>query len=617
MNEDFKEAVRQRSDIVEVISSYVTLKKAGNSFKACCPFHQEKTPSFTVSPERQAFYCFGCQKGGDVFRFIMEREGVDFLEARDILARRAGMQIPEWHPDSSHARPAADSGATRSGKAALFELHEKIAAWFQSNLRKKAGKIALDYVRNRGLNDDLLTQFGIGYAPESWDAAREWGRKNGFTPEQMLLGGLLTRKDETTPPAQAYDRFRHRLMFPIWDAQGRIVGFSGRVLDQEAKGGKYVNSPETPIFHKSRLLYALPLARQGIRRLGYALLCEGQLDVIACHSAGFDNAIAPQGTAFTEEQARLIKRYTDTLVLAFDADQAGQNAAAKSSASFLPAGLHAKVAIMEPGEDPDSLVRKGGAEALQEKLNQAQDFILFLLNREAAQRDISSPQEKGEAVNAVLQVVRKISNSVARSEYCDLIAAQLGIRRDSVFQQLHRLTRQAYAQVRRSKSGTTPTPEIPEPLVTQEDRPEIKAEAVLLDLALHHQSFADRLLGELPPSMISDTPVGHALNEILAYASQGEWEHAEDFLIQPTTDGHPLHPLVAKALFNPDFDQIKDPRQLDKACNDCLWQIKNRYLTTQINQLRAKMRQESSRTERQALQQQILDRTRERQKLKR
>ena len=298
-----------RADIVDVVESRVPLKKAGKNYQACCPFHKEKSPSFTVNQDRQAYHCFGCGAHGDVFTFAREFENLDFVAAVTMLAQRAGLPLPEDKGD----RPKRNYN-----RQSLLDIHEDATQFFQSHLQSAAGASVRQYLQGRGITDEDVKTFRIGYAPEGWDHFIKFARSKNYDDQTLQQSGLVTSKDETS--THFYDRFRSRLMFPICNDEGKVIAFSGRTLEKDAKGAKYVNSPETPIFHKSQTLYGLHLARRNFREYDHALLCEGQLDVIACHRAGMNNAVSAQGTAFTEEHARKIKRHCDNIVLAFDGD---------------------------------------------------------------------------------------------------------------------------------------------------------------------------------------------------------------------------------------------------------------------------------------------------------
>jgi len=315
-----REQIRAANDIVDVIGTYLPLKRSGANFMALCPFHKEKTPSFNVNPHLQIFKCFGCQKGGDVFTFIMEYESVDFPEALKRLADRAKILL-------EYERGSGDQ-QTRHLKDSLLQIHEQITQRWQSALANEAsGQIARDYLAKRGVSPDAVKLFRLGYAPDLWDDTVNWAKSKGHELGLVEKTGLILKKEGGE---NYYDRFRGRLMFPICDEQGRVIGFSGRILSGDEKTAKYVNSPETPIFVKSKVFFGLDKSKRAILDAGHAIVCEGQLDLIACFMAGVQNIVAPQGTAFTPDHARILKRYVDEVVLCFDSDNAGQNAAVRA-----------------------------------------------------------------------------------------------------------------------------------------------------------------------------------------------------------------------------------------------------------------------------------------------
>ena len=412
------EDIRFRNDIADVIGSYFTLQKAGANFKALCPFHKEKTPSFHVNPQRQVFHCFGCGAGGDVFAFIRQFEGVDFTTAAKMLAQRANIQLELEEGEAGEA----------ANKEALYRIHEGMAQFFRRCLlQMKSAEVARDYLGRRKLSAEVAEEFLIGYAPNRWDAALGWARKNGFSPEQMETAGLVVRSSRPEAKSSLYDRFRHRLMFPIRDEQGRVIGFSGRTLEAESEGAKYVNSPETPLFRKSRILYALDKARRPIVEAREAIICEGQIDVIRCHAAGFKTAVASQGTAFTEEHAHILRRYADSAVLVFDSDRAGQNAAIKTGGLFMSVGLAVRVATLAEGEDPDSFIRDRGAPAFQGVLDAAASVVTFQIAVLAGREDAASEVGSMRVARAVVQTVSQSPNAVQRAKLLQVAAERLGV----------------------------------------------------------------------------------------------------------------------------------------------------------------------------------------------
>lgn len=412
------EEIRFRNDIVEVIGSVITLKRAGGTFKALCPFHKEKTPSFTVNAQRQIFHCFGCGKGGDVFSFLQEHEGVDFMTAVRMLADRAGI-----HLDFEDGDPGQ-----RSEKDALLKIHTDIAEFFTRCLgQMKGAQHARDYLHKRDLEGDMAKTFGVGYAPHRWDGAIQWAHKHKFPLELMEKAGLIIRRDADDVSAGHYDRFRDRLMFPICDIQGRVIGFSGRALSDDVRGAKYINSPETPLFRKSRVLYALDKGRRAMVDKREAIICEGQIDVIRCHQAGFTTAVASQGTAFTEDHANILRRYVDGVAIVFDPDHAGENAAIKTAGIFLSAGLGVRVAELPQGEDPDSFIVKEGGEAFGAILEAASSVVDFQVSILSRREDLSTDVGVMRAARDVLQTILRSPNSVQQARLMQAAAQHLNL----------------------------------------------------------------------------------------------------------------------------------------------------------------------------------------------
>ncbi|MCE9616587.1 MAG: DNA primase [Lentisphaerae bacterium] len=412
------EDIRFRNDIVDVIGAHITLQRAGSAFKALCPFHKEKSPSFHVNPQRQIYHCFGCGAGGDVYGFIMQHEGVDFAMAVKMLAQRAGVVLD------------LDEGAPGEAgdKAQLLKIHEGVAQFFQRCLKEmKSAGHARRYLETRALDDTIVENFLIGYAPDRWDALVQWAEKHKFSTAHMESAGLILHNDRPDARHSHFDRFRNRLMFPIRDEQGRVIGFSGRALDPDKQPAKYVNSPETLLFKKSRILYAIDRARKPIVEAGEAIVCEGQIDVIRCHAAGFTNAVAAQGTAFTEDHARIVKRYADSVVLVFDPDVAGQDAAIRAAGVFMQAGLAVRVATLPPKQDPDAFIRAAGADAFRALLAQATSAVLFQIEVLAGREDASSDVGTMRIARAVLQTVAQSPNAVLRAKLVQDAATRLGL----------------------------------------------------------------------------------------------------------------------------------------------------------------------------------------------
>jgi DNA primase len=568
--------VRARTDIVSVVESYLPLKRRGSDYWGCCPFHNERTPSFKVSAQHNAFYCFGCKKHGDVFGFVMERENVDFIGAVRLLAQRVGVTIPE-----EDERTDAGGRSPRLTRDRLYELLKNAALWYRQLLTSapEAAK-ARDYLAGRGIPDDVAAKFGLGYSPDSFDACAQWAQRLGYPSELLLDAGLLTKPEDRPRP---YDRFRGRLMFPIWDETGRVVGFSARILEKDAKQAKYVNSPDGPLFHKGKLLYGLHFARQSFKELGTALVCEGQLDTIACHRAGMTNAVAPQGTAFTEDHARLLARFTKSVTFCFDADEAGENAALRSIETAILVGLEPKTVTLPFDQDPDSLYQAQGPDALAAALRNSQDALAFVLDLARRKHSPTSTEGRTRIVEMALPVIAKFASPVTRAGYCQWLASELRLPSESVLEALrqHLAAQQRGLRNAAARPGQPPIAQaapIPMPAKPAELTPVQRAEAMLLDLALRDEPSARTLAARLSHDRVSDTPVGQALNHVIGMASQGDWEQAVHELLKDSVLGQDAE--IARILFSGEFqppeagadDALRERyvRRVRKAMEDCL-----------------------------------------------
>ena len=432
------EQIAAANDIVEVIGSYFPLKRAGANFRALCPFHQEKTPSFMVSPSRQTFHCFGCGAGGSVFRFVVDYEHVDFPTAVRKLAARAGITVVE----KSGRRGAGDEERQRELRQRLLKLHGEAAQWFHENLiKREVGKAARGYLRSRGITVEIAKRWQLGYAPDEWDAFGCWARSRDYDVRDLIASGLVKVKDDsdsigsqrsvsaqrTAHATASYDRFRGRIMFPICNDIGEVIAFSGRLLQDEEGAAKYLNSPETALFRKGSVLFGLDKSKRALIEADCAVVCEGQLDLISLFESGITNVVAPQGTAFTEGQARILKRFVNEVVLCFDADAAGQKAAERSLDALLQNDLIVRVAEMPAGEDPDSLVRREGKIAFEKRIADARDFFDYWIEREAANVDLNSLSAKMEVARTLAETVSHVHDPVMRGEVISKISARLAV----------------------------------------------------------------------------------------------------------------------------------------------------------------------------------------------
>ena len=420
------EQVAAASDIVEVVTSYFPLKRAGTEFRALCPFHQEKTPSFYVSPSKQSYYCFGCGAGGSVFQFLMQIENVDFPEAVRRLARRSGIPVIE-------EEGGVEEEERQKRRQRLLRLHGEAAAWFHGNLlRTKAAHNARTYLSGRNLNIGVAKRWQIGYAPDSWDAFIKWAVGCGYAKEELVDSGLAKLRDENNPRSKIYDRFRDRLMFPIHNDVGEVIAFSGRVVDPETTGAKYVNSPETLLFSKGNVLFGMDKSKRAIARARSAIVLEGQLDLITAFEAGFENVVAPQGTALTDRQAALLRRFAEEVVLFFDADAAGEKAAERALEVLFAAGFLVRVGELPEGEDPDSLIRRSGAATFKNLVDQAKDFFDFEVDRNLAKAEARTTAGRVAFAHKMARLLSVVPDVVLRDTIVSRLATRLSIPRDAI-----------------------------------------------------------------------------------------------------------------------------------------------------------------------------------------
>lgn len=405
--EELIEEVRSRNDIVDVISGYVKLTKKGSSYFGLCPFHNEKSPSFSVSREKQMYYCFGCGAGGNVFTFVMEYENYTFVEALKMLAERVGIDLPEMEY-SKEAKEKADL------KTSVLEVNKLAAKYYYAQLKTEQGKLAHTYLTKRNLSEETITAFGLGYSNKYSDDLYRYLKTKGYRDEVIAKAGLISVDERKG----VYDKFWNRVMFPIMDANSRVIGFGGRVMGDGKP--KYLNSPETIVFDKSRNLYGLHRARTS--RKSYFLICEGYMDVIALHQAGFTNAVASLGTALTSGHASLIKRYVNEVYLTYDSDEAGTRAALRAIPILKEAGITAKIIRMDPYKDPDEFIKNLGAEAFEERIQKARNGFMFSLEVLEREYDMHSPEGKTEFYHEAAKRLCTFEEEIERNNYIEAVA---------------------------------------------------------------------------------------------------------------------------------------------------------------------------------------------------
>jgi len=436
---DQLEEIRSKIDIVQFISEFLPLKKAGRNFKALCPFHTEKTPSFIVSPERQIWKCFGCGAGGDVFGFLMEMERIEFGEALRILAKRAGVTLEGYRPSQSEAE-----------KEKLFQVNHLASEFFHYLLlNHEIGKKALNYILQRGISKDSLEQFKLGYSPAMWDGLQKFlvGKK-GYGVEDLEKAGLIIKNSNFQfSSSKYYDRFRDRLMFPLSDHRGNITGFAGRVLDPEIKEAKYINTPETLIYHKSDLLYPLQVTKEEIKKENAAVVVEGELDAISCYQVGVKNAVAIKGSALTEQQSRLLKRFAENLILSLDSDVAGDMAARRGIEMADSLGLNIKVAVLEKYEDPDEAAQRQPA-YLKEQIKKAENVYDFYIDSAFKRFGGRTVEEKRKIGSELIPILAKIEDEIVKDVYVRKLAERLGVNEEAVILQIEKFKSKAPLKVK-------------------------------------------------------------------------------------------------------------------------------------------------------------------------
>jgi DNA primase len=565
-----RERIRAASDIVDIIGSYLPLKKAGANFTALCPFHKEKTPSFNVNPHKQIFHCFGCHKGGDVFTFVKEYENIGFMDAVRRLAERAKIPLEfDQTPGEQQSRHIKDQ---------LLEIHEQITQrWQNALLNEASGQIARDYLAKRGVSPEAVKLFRLGYAPDAWDDTVNWAKSKSHELAIVEKAGLIIHKSETrdprpqTPDARPetrnyYDRFRGRLMFPICDEQGRVIGFSGRVLSGDEKTAKYVNSPETPIFTKSRVFFGLDKSKRALLDAGFAVVCEGQLDLIACFMGGVQNIVAPQGTAFTADHARIIKRYVDEVVLCFDSDEAGQNAAVRSLDHLLASGLAVRVAVVPAPHDPDSFIKANGGEAFRKLVEGAEGFFDYYLKRLCEKNDVKTDKGRTVVVRSMLEALQKTGNRVVFDKYAHDLTFKLGLSFRSIVDEFQKVLNEQPSEKREESSESTASIEI--------SRPSDK-EFWLLKLLLLRDDLVAWVSLHLDVNWILHPLVRQIVEKRLAAQTGESWKNLAAFLDE--CESSEMRGLVTEAV----AEDRKIPNPDQQLADVTLW-LRNRFLDKQI-----------------------------------
>ncbi len=561
----FIDDLKRQADIVRIIQDYVQLKKKGANWMACCPFHKEKTPSFSVSPAKEIFYCFGCHKGGSVFNFVMEMERVGFPEAIKIVAEKSGVALPKLVDDGRFE-------ARRQESDDVIQLNKWALEWWEQQLESGAeGRIARDYLVRREITEETRHAFHLGYGPDSWEALSFHLRQKGASQEQIDRSGLVVKKDD----GGSYDRFRGRLIFPVMDIQGRPIAFGGRTLKDE--DAKYINSPETAAYIKGRNLFGLNLARDVIRRQGYAILVEGFLDLIIPYQFGIRNLVASLGTALTTEQVKLLARFARKVVVNYDGDRAGVQAAKKAIETLLVEDLEVKVLVLPDNSDPDEFIRKAGVGEYQRKRGEAQPHIQFVIDQAVRDRNLHRPAEKADAVEEVLPYVRAVRSRIQKREYFDIAMDSLRIGDAS-------LRRELWQSVR-GRSGESPG--VGTKVVRQPEAKPTVAEQQLLGLLLADGELRRVILPGLEPDIFDELPTGPIFRALLELERQGVKLDFDS--LSGKVEDDPLAAQLLPGLLMADSGPIEEVQDRTRDAGRCVEALRLMRVDRRIRELSAEI----------------------------
>jgi DNA primase len=565
----FIDDLKRQADIVRVIQDYVQLKKKGANWMACCPFHKEKTASFSVSPAKEIFYCFGCHKGGSVFNFVMEMERVSFPEAIKLVAEKSGVPVPKLVEDSRFE-------AKRQLADEVIELNKWALEWWEQQLESSSeARIARDYLLQREITDETRKTFHLGYAPDSWDALSIHLRQKGASQEQIDRSGLVVKKDEG---GRTYDRFRGRLVFPVLDIQGKPIAFGGRTLRNE--DAKYINSPETPAYVKGRNLFGLNLTRDEIRRAGFVILVEGFLDLIVPYQFGVRNAVASLGTALTSDQARLISRFARKVVVNYDGDNAGVQAAKKGIEILLAEDLEVKILVLPDGADPDEFIRKSGVSEYHKQRGLAQTHLQFVIDQAVRDRKLNNPADKEAAIDEVLPYIRAVRSRIQKREYFDIAMDSLRIADAG-------MRRELWHSIRQAGDGSRVADSSKSAIKRTQVKPTV-AEMKLLELLLAHADLRQLVLTKLQPADYEDMPTAPIFRALVEADREGV-EPDFDFLAHKIA-GEPAEVLLPGLLMaesdNAGEENLPAP---EIAAERCLAALKLMQVDRRISDLRSEI----------------------------
>jgi len=545
--------VRDATDIIALISNYLTLKKSGKGFSGLCPFHTDSSPSFHVNPNSQLYYCFGCQKGGNAFNFLMEIEKMSFTEAVEFLAEKSGIALPKTKVDDRLEKE----------KEALYFVNRWAANFFFKNLLSPVGKSALQYIQGRGINQEMIKTFGLGYSLPEWDGLLKQAQKDSVSQEVLYKAGLVIKKTN----GGYYDRFRGRFMIPIVDLYKKVLGFGGRKMVED-DSPKYINSPETPIYQKGQILFGLYQSRDTIKKQDQAIFVEGYTDLISLFQAGIQNAVATSGTALTAAQAKLIRRFTENIILLYDADTAGSMAAMRGADIFLDEGLEVKIVTLTAGHDPDSYIRERGVEYFQQTMARAKSVIQYKIQTLSTKLDISSTQGKTQLINAILESIARIKDSIKQNLALKEVAEHFRLDERALMEQLHRIRKNGQYRAYPAENVTTRSETMAQKQKSKYDL----AEEDLVRLVLEDTGWLNFLMKHLALEEIFDLELRNIFSTLFNL-SQLNQKITRQTIINAITDPHLSARLVK--LMSTRYDEKVDRKDL---IEDYLVQLKRRQL---------------------------------------
>ncbi len=556
--ENILEDILSRVDIVELIAGYIPLKKAGRNFRANCPFHHEKTPSFMVSPDRQIYHCFGCGESGNAFKFLMRYERLEFPEAVQVLAKKSGVIIPETE------RPSAEAGISSQ----IFKANEMAAGFYADYLQSAAGSSAKDYLLKRGISEESIKLFKLGLAPDKWDGLINFFRAKNTSLGVLEKSGLVLAKDN----GGYYDRFRNRAIFPIFDIKSRVIGFGARILPtgQTQDQAKYVNSPETAVYVKGRNLYGLNFAKDAIRDADCAVVVEGYLDFLIPFQHGLQNIVASSGTAFTEDQARLLKRYASSVVIVYDPDTAGQAAALRALDIFIQDGLSVKVASLPQGQDPDLFTRSHGLESFKNLVNSAEGLFDYKLKILKSRYDIKAVEGKAKIAAEMLPTLNKFSNAVLRSEYIKKLADELMVKEDALWQESGKIKvdfgRASIEPAAKKVINVSPV------------------EKLLIKLMLEESELIEHVRQHLEPSDFKNEITCRIVSTMYELSGQGK-DLDRNILINHFGQSE-VEQVICESVFLPEIED----KQREKVVHDCIQRLKDERIKLKKQRLHERIR---------------------------